>query len=87
MKTTVDRFGRIVVPKSMRTRLGLRAGSQVVIEEESGRIVLRPADDEPTLMLKDGILVFTGAAEGDLESAVNAARDDRARQLAGIPPR
>ena len=87
MKTTVDRFGRVVVPKSMRTRLGLRAGSQVVIEEEGDRIVLRPASEEPALTLKDGILVFTGAAEGDLEAAVTAVRDARARQLAGIPPR
>ncbi len=87
MKTTMDRFGRVVVPKPMRTRLGLHAGAQVVIEEEGDHIVLRPADEEPALMLKDGILVFTGAAVGDLESAVTAARDDRARRLAGMPPR
>jgi AbrB family looped-hinge helix DNA binding protein len=87
MKTTVDRFGRVVVPKPMRTRLGLRAGTQVVIEEEEDHIVLRPAGDEPALTLKDGILIFTGAATGDLESAVTAVRDDRARRLAGMPPR
>lgn len=87
LKTTLDHFSRVVVPKPMRTRLGLRAAAQVVIEEEGDHIVLRPAGDEPVLALKDGILVFAGAAVGDLESAATAVRDDRARRLAGMPPR
>lgn len=85
MKTTVDRFGRVVVPKPMRTRLGLRAGAEVVIEQEGDHIVLRPATDEPALAVKDGILIFTGAAEGDLESALTAVREGRTRHLGGMP--
>jgi len=84
MKSTLDRFGRVVVPKKMRDRLGLRAGAAIEIEETDGHLLLRPADDAPPLLMKDGILVFTGAAQGDLEAAVTADRNERARFLAGL---
>jgi AbrB family looped-hinge helix DNA binding protein len=84
MKSTLDRFGRVVVPKRMRDRLGLRAGSTIEIEETDGHLLLRPADDAPPLVLKDGILIFTGAAKGDLEAAVAADRDERTRHLTGM---
>lgn len=83
MKTTVDRFGRVVVPKSMRERLGLRAGSAIEIEEIEGRISLRPAETSSPLTMKEGILVFEGMATGDLEAATGADRERRAHRLAG----
>jgi AbrB family looped-hinge helix DNA binding protein len=85
MRTTVDRFGRVVVPKSMRERLGLRAGSAIEIEEADGCVSLRAADDASPLTVKEGILVFTGEASGDLEAAVASDRRERASRLAGLP--
>lgn len=87
MKTTVDRFGRVVVPKSMRDRLGLRAGAAIEIEEADGRLSLRPIEDTAPLIMKEGVLVFGGAAIGDLEAAVAADRDERSRRIAGMPRR
>jgi AbrB family looped-hinge helix DNA binding protein len=87
MRTTVDRFGRVVVPKSMRERLGLGAGSAIEIEEAEGRISLRPAEDSSPLTMKEGILVFEGVATGDLETAVGADRAGRAHRLAGLRSR
>lgn len=87
MRTTVDRFGRVVVPKSMRERLGLRAGTAIEIEETEGRISLRPADDSSPLTMKEGILVFGGAATGDLESTIGADREERVKRLAGTNTR
>ncbi|HEY5999044.1 MAG TPA: AbrB/MazE/SpoVT family DNA-binding domain-containing protein [bacterium] len=87
MKTTLDRFGRVVVPKSLRTRLGLRAGAAVVIEEEGDHLVLRPVAEEPALALRDGILIFTGSAAGDLEAAVNESRGERMRHTSGMASR
>jgi AbrB family looped-hinge helix DNA binding protein len=86
MRTTVDRFGRVVVPKAMRERLGLRAGAALEIEEAEGHISLRPVEDTP-LIVKQGILVFAGAALGDLEAAVAADREERGRRLAGVRSR
>jgi AbrB family looped-hinge helix DNA binding protein len=84
MRTTVDRFGRVVVPKAMRGRLGLRAGTAIDIEEAEGHLSLRPVEDTPPLISKEGVLVFAGAAIGDLEAAVTADREDRVRRLAGV---
>ncbi len=83
MRTTVDRFGRVVVPKAMRDRLGLRAGAAIEIEESAGQLSLRAVEDTSPLIMQEGVLVFTGAAIGDLEAAVGADREERLRQLTG----
>ena len=86
MKTTMDRFGRIVVPKQLRDRHGLRPGSEVEIEDGANEITLRLLSDLPGLVEKEGILVFRGRAIGELDSAVRSHRDERLRRVGG-PPR
>lgn len=41
MKTTIDRLGRIVVPKPIRDRLELRGGEALEVEERDGVVELR----------------------------------------------
>jgi AbrB family looped-hinge helix DNA binding protein len=82
MKTTLDRFGRLVVPKDIRDRLGLRAGSEIEIDEKDNEVVLKPVVHEPSLMVKEGILVYSGAATGDIRGAVRAHREERIRKIA-----
>lgn len=79
MEATLDRFGRIVIPKRVREDLGLRVGSVLEIEEREDQIVLSVRRDEPDLVREDGVLVYTGEAVGDLEQAVEAQRRARAR--------
>jgi AbrB family looped-hinge helix DNA binding protein len=43
MRTTIDRLGRVVVPKPIRERLQLRGGETLEIEERDGVVELRPA--------------------------------------------
>ena len=38
MRTTIDKAGRIVVPKALRDELGLRAGQQLEISAVDGRL-------------------------------------------------
>ncbi|MEY2427105.1 MAG: Antidote-toxin recognition MazE, bacterial antitoxin [Actinomycetota bacterium] len=40
MRTTVDGAGRLVIPKAVRTAVGLRAGSEVDIAVDGVNIVL-----------------------------------------------
>ncbi len=62
METTLDRFGRIIIPKDVRDDMGLEAGAVLQIEKKGEKIVLQPVQGEPKIMEKKGILVFTGTA-------------------------
>lgn len=50
MKTTIDRLGRVVVPKPIRERLQLRGGETLDVEERDGVVELRPAPAEVTIV-------------------------------------
>jgi AbrB family looped-hinge helix DNA binding protein len=39
MKTTIDRAGRVVVPKPMREQLGLTPGQEIDIRVRGGKII------------------------------------------------
>lgn len=77
MKTTLDRFGRLVIPKEIRDKLGLKPGTEVEIGEQANEVVLKPVDQETPLKREAGILVYTGTPTGDLREAIRAHREDR----------
>lgn len=41
----VDSKGRVVLPQELRDRLGITPGTEVVVREEDGKMVVRPEDD------------------------------------------
>lgn len=80
-ETIVDRFGRIVIPKKIREDFNLEAGTPVRFEESEQGIVLKPVHGEPNLHWKDGVLVFSGSAAGELSDALDKHREKRARNI------
>ena len=81
METTVDRFGRVVIPKKIRDNYNLEPGTQVRIEEKEDAIILIPVSGEQNLQWKNGVLVYTGVPMGDLVEAVTKHREERARSF------
>jgi AbrB family looped-hinge helix DNA binding protein len=81
METTLDRFGRIVIPKVIRDDFNLKPGSPIRIEESDQVIILKPIQGEANLHWKDGVLVFTGTPLGDLSKELEKHRQDRAKDL------
>lgn len=77
METTLDKFGRIVLPKSVRDDLGLKPGAVLKIEQIDQKIFMQPVNEEPHLLVKNGVLVFSGTATGDLVGAIQAHRQER----------
>jgi AbrB family looped-hinge helix DNA binding protein len=55
MQTTVLSRGRVTLPKELLARLGIRAGDQLVFEEEAGRLVIRKALGAPPCRRLGGI--------------------------------
>ncbi|MCP5007252.1 MAG: AbrB/MazE/SpoVT family DNA-binding domain-containing protein [Planctomycetes bacterium] len=84
MKTTLDKFGRIVIPKKIREDFNLKPGSPIRIEEGKEEILLTPVEEEPTLVEKDGVLVFTGVPTEDIENQVVEIRKQRSQSLRGF---
>jgi len=78
--TTVDRFGRVVIPKAARDRFGLGPGTQVTLADTDDGILLRPGATAP-LVRKGGVLVFTGDARADARGAVDRDREERIRRF------
>ncbi|KQQ37672.1 AbrB family transcriptional regulator [Rhizobium sp. Leaf306] len=49
MKTTIRKIGNsegIIIPKEILERMGLRAGDNIDLSEEAGKLVLKPLDDD-----------------------------------------
>ena len=84
METTVDRFGRIVIPKKIRDAFNLEIGTQILIEENGESIVLKPRHGEPSLVLKDDVLVFSGIPTGSLDEAVVRHREGRIKSVGKV---
>ncbi len=77
MQVKVDKFGRMVLPKEIRDDFNIVPGSVLNIEGLPEAIVLRPIVDEEPVLIKEGVLVYTGRATGSLKDAVEKARAGR----------
>ena len=60
MLTTLDKFGRVKIPKKIRKHLGIHSGTTLNISENGKRIVIESVQENEPLVEKNGILVFTG---------------------------
>ena len=49
----VSERGQITLPKEMRKRLGINAGTALVVEEDDGKLTLRPAAVTPVEIYSD----------------------------------
>ncbi len=83
MKTiSVDRAGRVVLPKEVRDKLRLKAGDELLVEETGEQIVLRPVRAQATLRKERGVWVYPGGRRGkfsaeSLQERIDALREKR----------
>ncbi len=73
MKTTIDEAGRVVIPKALRDRLGLRPGEIELVPDVSGVRIEPVARDE--LAEEHGRLVISRAGTPIDDDLVRALRD------------
>jgi AbrB family looped-hinge helix DNA binding protein len=86
MTLKIDKAGRVILPKPIRDRLGLHAGSDLEIQETAGGIVLRPADRRPSLVKRGSFWVHTGEIPSgyDILKAIDEDLEEQMRKAWGL---
>lgn len=79
MTLKMDKAGRVILPKPVRDRLGLHEGSDLEVVETPEGVMLKPVEDRPSMIKKQGLWVHTGKVPPgfDLRRAICGDRDDR----------
>ena len=80
---TVDRRGRVVIPKALRRILRLQAGDKLAVKQEGDGMILRPIRTGG-LTKKYGVWVYSSPPKRRSLSAVELierSRDKRIREL------
>ena len=83
MKATVDRLGRILIPKTIRKKAGLRPGSPLRVEYRDGRIEIEAKTPKARLVRKGSLLVISipGAPKLTMEETNELIRKARYREI------
>ncbi|HEY2105960.1 MAG TPA: AbrB/MazE/SpoVT family DNA-binding domain-containing protein [Candidatus Binataceae bacterium] len=74
---TIDKTGRVVIPKEIRDELRLEAGDTLTLESEGEGVTLRPVRDGAKLQKERGVWVFRGGNPLSLDQANEMVRDAR----------
>jgi AbrB family looped-hinge helix DNA binding protein len=61
MKATIDKAGRVVIPKAIRDRAGLRPGMELEISFDGGRIELDAPAPQGRIVYEDGLPYWKAA--------------------------
>jgi len=81
---TVDKAGRVVLPKPVRDELRLEAGDSLELETSEDQIVLRPVRGNAGMRKKQGIWVFrTGApiSAASVNKVMRQLREEREQRI------
>ncbi len=65
---TVDKFGRVVIPKEIRDRIGARPGTEFEIEEQDNVILLKPIQKKAKIIIEKGLPVIELGEPIDVET-------------------
>jgi AbrB family looped-hinge helix DNA binding protein len=79
-KLTVDKAGRVVLPKPLRDELKLEPGDTLEVESSGEEITLRPLRGQAQLRKKHGVWVFRSGqplSAAAVEKTVRQVRGER----------
>ena len=83
---TIDKAGRVVLPKPVRDALQISPGDSLELESSEDHIVLRPAPSKGRMYKKQGVWVFDSGVPLSAEvvnKTIRRVRAERDRQVLG----
>jgi len=84
MLIKIDDFGRVLIPKIVRDHLGLIPGVTISLEETGEEeLIMRVVHEKTVLEINEGVLVFNGTAQADIDETLQDIRQERLRKLSG----
>jgi AbrB family looped-hinge helix DNA binding protein len=80
---TIDRAGRIVVPKPLRDRFGLKPNTELELVEQPDGVLLRSVEAPQPMIKIDGLWVHRGIAQrgANWDSVLEDLREERLRSV------
>jgi AbrB family looped-hinge helix DNA binding protein len=78
MRTTIDRAGRLVIPRDIRRESGIKPGMQLEIRWEKGSIAITPAPLAVNLERKGRLLVAVPTKDTSPLASATVERTRRA---------
>ena len=78
MTVTIDKAGRVVIPKQVRDEMRLEPGDTLALDSEGERVTLRPLRTGSPMRKERGVWVFHGDRPLSLDEANQMVRDVRA---------
>lgn len=91
MTVTVDKSGRVLIPKAIRDRLGITPGTPLTVGvhdagDGAPTLELRPEATDDALTYVNGVLVHVGRLPPDFDTVefIRQQRDERSRKLSGL---
>jgi AbrB family looped-hinge helix DNA binding protein len=85
---TIDKAGRIVLPKPVRDELQLNPGDSLEVESSEECIILRPARAHGRIYKKQGVWVMHGGAplsQDVVDKTIRQIRREREQSFLGKP--
>jgi len=84
MNVTLDKAGRVVLPKRLRQQLHLAPGDSLELESEGERVTLRPVRPQALLRKEYGVWVYQGEpADLSIPDLIDREREKRLREALG----
>lgn len=83
---TIDKAGRVVLPKPVRDALQISPGDSLELESSEDHIILRPAKGRARMYKKQGVWVLHGDAPlpaSAVEDTIRKVRRERERAILG----
>ena len=80
MNLRIDKAGRLVLPKSVRSQLGITPETALELVQSADGVLLRRVAERPSMQQVDGLWVHQGicTANTDWAGVIDSVRNERA---------